>query len=171
MYRAILKRLHTAKEVIKGNKSEAGIVGKFIVYDDAGTEVLELYSMENSGQPTDLSGFDKPIVPRVYNLCWANSSVCVPPKYKKAHKLGLNKALWLHDPNNPKFADRRIMIHIGNNAIDTLGCILLGCDYDKASGQITHSTKAVEAFYDFVEEHGTDNITLQVIGLKDEHNA
>ncbi|WP_205588357.1 hypothetical protein [Helicobacter vulpis] len=54
--------------------------------------------------PTDESGQDRPIIARTYTLHW-----------KKGRK-GRNKALWLHDPN-PKFAHRRIMIHVGNDAM------------------------------------------------------
>ncbi|WP_163532235.1 DUF5675 family protein [Helicobacter suis] len=166
LFKAVLQRLHSTPIVNKGSKSEAGILGEFKVYNVAGDELLSLYSMENFGIPTDEANLDKPIIPRLYNLQWANSSVCVPPLYRKAHKLGLNKAIWLHDPNNPKFAHRRIMIHIGNDAIDTLGCILLGTGYNAQSGKITNSTKAVEQFYNFCDLHGINNIVLEVRGLK-----
>ncbi|WP_163565138.1 DUF5675 family protein [Helicobacter suis] len=166
IFKAVLKRIQSTPIVSKNAKSEAGTLGEFKVYNEQGEEVLSLYSMENHGKPTDVANLDKPIIPRLYTLKWANSSVCVPPLYRKAHKLGLNKAIWLHDPNNPKFADRRIMIHIGNNAIDTLGCILLGLGYNEQTGQITNSTKAVEQFYNFCDTHGIHNITLEVQGLK-----
>ncbi|WP_104686007.1 DUF5675 family protein [Helicobacter suis] len=165
-FRAVLQRLKSTPVVSKNSKSEAGTLGEFKVYDEQGQEVLSLYSMENFGTPTDSANLDKPIIPRLYTLQWANSSVCVPPLYRKAHKLGLNKAIWLHDPNNPRFADRRIMIHVGNNALDTLGCILLGTGYNPQTGQITNSTKAVEQFYNFCDTHGISNIVLEVRGLK-----
>ncbi|WP_286349068.1 DUF5675 family protein [Helicobacter felistomachi] len=39
-------------------------------------------------------------------------------------------------PQQPSFAKRHIMIHIGSDAIDTLGCILLGKSYNDKLGII-----------------------------------
>ncbi|CCF81356.1 hypothetical protein HBZS_118070 [Helicobacter bizzozeronii CCUG 35545] len=92
--------------------------------------------------------------------------MCVPPNYRQKGTSGRNKALWLKDPNNPNFAKRRIMIHIGNDAIDTLGCILLGLGYNKESGKITDSTKATQQFYELCQTHGVENFSLTIIDLE-----
>ncbi|WP_120953359.1 DUF5675 family protein [Helicobacter sp. L8] len=166
-FEVVLQRDHISQKVSKNGKIEAGTLGYLVVYDEGGAEVFSCYTMENAGAPTDESGKDKPIVARAYSLHWADSSVCVPADYKGKGANGRNKALWLHDPNNPAFAKRRIMIHIGNDAIDSLGCILLGKRYDKKHGKILESTKAVQEFYNFCEIHGVENITFTIHDLEE----
>lgn len=171
MYTITLTRDHIGKEVSKNHKNETSIIGHFEVKDEDDNIIFSCYSLENSGAPTDLMGLDRPIIPRSYTLHWAESSVCVPKAYRGITKQKLNKAIWLHDPNNPKFARRRIMIHIGNDAIDTLGCILLGAGYNKDSGKITDSTKAIAQFYSLCESKGIENFRLNIIGLKGGQDA
>ncbi|WP_104638877.1 DUF5675 family protein [Helicobacter bizzozeronii] len=164
-FKVIITREHTSKEVVKNGRAEKGTLGRLALLAD-GEEIFTCYTMENAGTPTDASGQDKPIIARTYTLHWADSSVCVPPIYRGKGSNGRNKALWLKDPANPNFAKRRIMIHIGNDAIDTLGCILLGLGYNKESGKITDSTKAVERFYDLCQTHGVENFSLTIIDLE-----
>ncbi|WP_104751378.1 DUF5675 family protein [Helicobacter salomonis] len=163
---AILQREHTSKEVFKKGKKEAGTLGRLRVCTLEGQEVFSCYTMENAGIPTDESNKDKPIVARTYSLHWADSSVCVPASYKNKGANGRHKAIWLHDPSNPNFAKRRIMIHIGNDAIDSLGCILLGKGYNAQAGSITNSTVAVEEFYNLCAQHGIEHFSLEVRDAK-----
>ncbi|TSA80116.1 DUF5675 family protein [Helicobacter mehlei] len=167
LFEVIITRQHTSKEVAKNGKKEKGTLGRLVVWAGK-TEIFSCYTMENSGKPTDKAGLDRPIIPRQYSLAWADSGVCVPPSYRQKGTNGRNKALWLKTPEVLGFANRRIMIHIGNDAIDTLGCILLGLGYNKESGKITESTKAVERFYNLCETHGVENFSLTIIGLDEE---
>ncbi|GMT39214.1 hypothetical protein NHP20013_13420 [Helicobacter bizzozeronii] len=163
-FEVILTREHTSKEVTKEGKKEQGTLGRLMLLADV-QEIFTCYTMENAGTPTDASGQDKSIIARTYTLHWADSSVCVPPIYRGKGSNGRNKALWLKDPANPNFAKRRIMIHIGNDAIDTLGCILLGTSYNKESGCMLNSTKAVEQFYNLCAEHGIEKFKFTITDL------
>ncbi|MFC3847582.1 DUF5675 family protein [Helicobacter baculiformis] len=54
------------------------------------------------------------------------------------------------------------MIHIGNDAIDSLGCILLGKGYNRDKGVITQSAIATERFYNLCELHGIERFSLVI---------
>ncbi|WP_285759701.1 DUF5675 family protein, partial [Helicobacter heilmannii] len=110
----------------------------------------------------------KPIMPGDYTLHWDCTSVCVPPEWRRKNPYGKHIGLWIKDPNNPDFAKRRIMIHIGNDAIDTLGCILLGKSYNEQMGIIQNSTKAVSEFYDLCETHRVENFSLKIEDKRNE---
>ncbi|BEG56467.1 hypothetical protein NHP21005_01550 [Helicobacter sp. NHP21005] len=138
-----------------------------MVIDEAGKEVFRCHTMENAGEPTHESGKDKPIMPGTYTLHWDCTSVCVPPEWRNKNPWDKPVGIWLKDPNNPNFAKRRIMIHVGNDAIDTLGCILLGKSYNDKLGIIQHSTKAVSEFYDLVETHRAQNFSLTIVDARE----
>ncbi|WP_121022320.1 DUF5675 family protein [Helicobacter vulpis] len=165
-FKAVLQRDHISKKVNKRGQIEAGTLGRLWVCDSQNKELFSCYTMENAGTPTDEGGLDKPIIARTYTLHWADSGVCVPPEYQKKGAKGRNKALWLHDPNNPKFAHRRIMIHVGNDAIDSLGCILLGKGYNKETGCITQSKRAVLEFYQLCDTYGVENFQFIIYDLE-----
>ncbi|BDQ28977.1 hypothetical protein ASB7_08140 [Helicobacter ailurogastricus] len=162
MLRAILTRLTTTKPVTKKGRTEAGTLGQLEVLDTDDKVLFACYTMENAGEPTHESGKDKPIMPGSYTMCWDVTSVCVPEKWRKRSPFG-NVGIWLKDPANPEFEKRRIMIHIGNDAIDTLGCILLGLGYSQEQGIITNSKAAITKFYELCEEHDIENFTLQIV--------
>lgn len=69
--------------------------------------------------------------------------------------------LQLVDPNNKDFTNRKILIHVGNSAHDTLGCILLGMQHD--GEMIYKSNEAVKKFFDLVKEKGVNNFLFKVI--------
>ncbi|WP_104683825.1 DUF5675 family protein [Helicobacter felis] len=161
-FEVILTRTQETPIVSKNGKREGGTLGQLVVVSEGGEEVYSCYTMENAGTPTDESGKDKPIIARNYTLHWTDSSVCVPPEYRNKGAHGRHRAIWLHDPNNAKFANRRIMIHIGNDAIDSLGCILLGKGYNKETGKLTNSTQATLEFYQLCERYGIENFTLSI---------
>ncbi|BCZ17162.1 hypothetical protein NHP190003_04440 [Helicobacter sp. NHP19-003] len=151
MFKVTITRKQTTPAVSKKGKSEQGTLGELVVYDAEGQEVYRCHTMENDGEPTHESGKDKPIMPGTYTLHFDYTSVCVPPQWRNKNPWDKPIGLWLKDPNNPAFAKRRITIHVGNDAIDTLGCILLGKSYNDKLGIIQHSTQAVDEFYDLVE--------------------
>ncbi len=111
-----IKRLLTFQRT-----DEDSMIGLLRVLDDKNKVIFQCFTLENAGQPTDKSGQDKPIVEREYKLEWTNTSVTVPLDYKPT-RIIINFV----DSILPKFRDRRILIHIGNTARHTLGCILLG---------------------------------------------
>lgn len=156
----------TRKEIgtpyTKGTRTERGTFGKLRVYvndelitfkhPQSGKTRDFLYTMENEIEGSE-SGKDLRIPSSDnYSLVWSSTGKgFIPPKYKGKGADGRNKTILVCDKKNPAFAARRILIHIGNSAIDTAGCILLG--WDRNNAIITESTIAVELFYDLMEKH------------------
>lgn len=164
MFMCRLTRMQETKAFSKKGKTERGMLGKLKVYDENNDNkvIFECFTIENQGKPTDDSGKDKPIMPREYTLSWTDTSKSVPSKYKGIEANGRNKCLWIHNPADDSFSKRRILIHIGNSAIDTLGCILLGKGFDKNSETITQSTVAIQEFFELVEKEGVENFILSI---------
>ncbi|WP_104761448.1 DUF5675 family protein [Helicobacter cetorum] len=179
MYLCLLKRLRDLKITMKNEKVERSMLGSFRVFlkscDDenlSDEEILKHYesidplfacfSLENSGEPTDTPNLDKPIVARDYTLIWTDTSCTVPKEYQ--NKLCNNlrhEVLQLLNPKDESFKDRKILMHVGNTAHDTLGCILLGMQADDT--MIYKSTEAIKRFFDLVKEYGAENFKLKII--------
>ncbi|AFI03862.1 DUF5675 family protein [Helicobacter cetorum] len=168
MYEIILTRLHTLKEVKKNDKLESGILGSFEVFkkDDRETPLFSCFSLENSGEPTDTPNLDRPIVARSYTLSWTDTSCTVPKDYQNKHN-NRHACLQLHNPNDKAFSERKILIHVGNSAHDTLGCVLLGKQYDENTGMIYKSADAIKGFFDLVQELGVQNFELIIKDMQD----
>lgn len=153
MYKIEIERKYEIAKVKKQNKDretfsyEPSTLGDLNIYDENGMKVFWCKTLENGGPSTDTPNQDKRIVAREYKLATRPTGVTLP---KDCNKIGI----WLQDPNNPKFADRFIMIHVGNYPQDTEGCILLGEAYNTMLGTISSSTSACSRFYDFVKEKG-----------------
>lgn len=168
----LITRKQIGKPFTKNGKTERGTIGKLRVYIDDKFYVFThpqtkktqdfLYTMENEIEGAE-SGKDLRIpATNSYYLAWsATAKGFIPPKYKGKGENALNKTILVCDKNNPKFASRRILIHIGNSAIDTLGCILLG--WDRNDTIITESTIATELFYDLMSEHNIKDFSLEII--------
>ncbi len=178
MYMILLERIKDLEPVVKNNKEESGMFGTFRVFErshddnasdseifkhyDKKTALISLFSLENSGEPTDTPNLDKPIVARDYKLVWSDTSCTVPKEYQ--NKLCDNKrheVLQLVNPNDESFKKRKILFHVGNSAHDTLGCILLGLQADDK--MIYKSNEAIKRFFDFVKDKGAENFTLKII--------
>ncbi|AFI05227.1 DUF5675 family protein [Helicobacter cetorum] len=176
MYSIFLKREKDLEEVTKDNKKEAGMLGSFRVFEtihdsqSSLNEVLQAYekidplfacfSLENSGTPTSERNKDKPILSGSYKLEWCETSCTMPSEYEKCLN-GRNKGILLSNPNDASFRDRKILIHVGNTAHDTLGCILLGTQHDDK--MIYKSKEAIKRFFDFLSDKGVENFTLYII--------
>lgn len=146
----LIKRLFTFKRA-----DEDSMIGLLRVLNQDNKVLFQCFTLENAGQPTDNSGKDKPIVERDYKLEWSDTSVTVPSDYKPQ---GL---LLTCDDILPKFRDRRILIHVGNTARHTLGCVLLG-NKVHSNGSIEESAVACGKFYDIVKKYGVENFTVRI---------
>lgn len=178
MYLVLLERKYDLRLLVRKDKKERGMLGFFKVFEsthDQGISdkaiikhyekekaLFSCYSLENSGEPTDTPNLDKPIVARDYQLEWSDTSCTVPKEYqnKKCNNLR-HEVLQLIDPNNKDFKNRRILIHVGNSAHDTLGCVLLGMQHDEE--MIYKSNEAVKKFFDLVKDKGVNNFLFKVI--------
>ncbi|MFT2765608.1 DUF5675 family protein [Helicobacter pylori] len=178
MYLALLERKHDLRAFVRKDKKESSMLGSFRVFEtthDQGISdkaiikhyekekaLFSCFSLENSGEPTDTPNLDKPIIARDYELEWSDTSCTVPKEYqnKKCNNLR-HEVLQLVDPNNKDFKNRKILIHVGNSAHDTLGCILLGMQHDEE--MIYKSNEAVKKFFDLVKDKGVNNFLFKVI--------
>lgn len=163
-YKCVLQRLSEHKNIKKPTKAklEDCTLGKFSVYNENGNLVFSCYSLENIGPSTDTPNLDKRIMPRVYNMEWTTTSVCIPKSYKNRDKKTGRGILLTCDEVMPNFRYRRIIIHIGNFPQDTEACILLGLYLSSTKGVINNSTLAVQYFYDLVNKEGIENFSLEV---------
>ena len=131
--------------------------------------IFTCYTLERGGESTDESGTAKRIVSRDYKLEWTDTArngnlAKKYPKFKCAN--GRNKALWLTcDSVLPKFRNRRVLIHIGNYAKDSLGCILLGKFQSVAHANVSNSIECVKEFYEIIEKIGVENCFLRIIEI------
>ena len=142
-------------------ETQKGTLGKFSVVAENGDVLLDCYSMENAGEPTECVE-NKPIMPREYFFKWASSNVNVPKEYRGKGAGGGNKSVWVQDKNNTSFTNRKITIHIGSNATDINSDIIIGIGYDEKTDSLTQSTTAVQKFYQLCERYGIENFTFIV---------
>lgn len=186
-YKIVLQRLSEHKDVKKPKaaKIEDSTLGKFSVYEiqENGTlkEIWSCFTCENIGPSTDTPKQDKRIVPRTYQLEWAqtgkNASLAKNHKdymlenFKKTglyyRKVQTPNGEQTHpyiailltcDKELPSFRNRSILIHVGNYPQDTEGCILLGKNRDTKTGTISASIVACKEFFDLVKKIGIENI-------------
>lgn len=145
-----VRRIKEFDSVAKPNKEkkEAATLGELKIFHEnfMDTPLFRCFTLENGGPSTATPNQDKRILPGEYTLHTRRTGVTLP---QEANKIGI----WLHDPKSPSFANRFIMIHIGNYPQDTEGCLLLGYGENR-NGTIASSSRAVGDFYDFVKENG-----------------
>ena len=149
MYKLVLQRLKEYKNVkdLKG-KVEDSTIGSIKLFD--GDKVLfEGYTCENIGPSTDKSRQDKRIIARTYDLEWTTTT---KNDNKTLGKWQNNAILLTCDKELPNFRNRRILIHTGNSAGDTLGCILIGKSYDDKTGCVLQSVRAIYELFSLLEK-------------------
>lgn len=189
-YKIILQRLSEHKDVKKPNvaKIEDSTLGKLSVNEiqENGTlkEIWSCFTCENIGESTDTPKQDKRIMPRTYQLEWAQTGKNASLKkvtqdyllenfkktglyYRKVQTLNGEQThpyialLLTCDRELPSFRHRSILIHIGNYPQDTEGCILLGKSKNDNTGTIGGSTQAVLEFFNLIKEIGAENCELE----------
>lgn len=146
---------------------ESSTISRVTLYDnDKPKELLfSCFCCENGGESTDTPKQDKRIIARKYKLEWTYSArnASLAKKYPEFYNKDKtrHKAIWLKTPELESFANRRILIHIGNCPQDTEGCLLFGYG-DNKKGQINNSTQCIYDFFKLVEKIGIENITLNI---------
>ncbi|MFK7059656.1 DUF5675 family protein [Flavobacterium oreochromis] len=101
------------------------------------------YMLEEKGPDTTLSGIERRIPIGTYNLVWHYGS-----KFKGVLKVY----------NNQVSQDRAILIHAGNTALQTEGCILPGSIRDKDF--VGDSRKKLKEIINYVKEKGIEGAKL-----------
>lgn len=107
-----------------------GTIGRFRLVSQDRRVLLEGFTLEPAGPDTVERGRDKRIPAGVYQTTWHESG-----KFQRLLPLLFNEKV-------PK--DRCILIHGGNIAKDTQGCILLGNKADEYG--VSDSKRALEEF-------------------------
>lgn len=154
----ILQRLKEFKAVrdLVG-RVEPSTLGQIDLINDEGEIMFRGFTCENGGESSDESGKDKRIIAREYSLEWTKT------QRNSNSKLGefKNVALWLKTKDLPSFANRRILIHIGNFPSDTLGCILVGESMSN-KGYINSSVNAIKRLFYKLKDYDVSKIPLIV---------
>lgn len=154
-YQLELQRLKEFKAVNAKGTTEPSTIGELTLTSEIGEELFKGYTCENGGPSTDTSNQDKRIVAREYDLEFTDTNRNNTDKLGKWKK----KALWLKTKELPSFANRRILIHIGNYPQDTLGCILVG-KREGNNGTVSNSIETIIKLFNTIEKVGVSNVTL-----------
>ena len=164
-YLLTVKRISEHKNIKKPNfsKVEDSTLSTVSLTDEDDKELFKCFCCENIGPSTDTPKQDRRIIAREYYLEWTDSSKNGSlskkyPKWKKSN--GRNVAIWIKTKDLESFANRRILIDVGNYPQDTEGCLLFG--NIKADGFVQDSISAIHNFFEIVEKIGIENITLRV---------
>lgn len=122
-------------EIRRFKEIEDGTLGKLTLVSMKDHKVLfNCWTLEPAGPDTTDWGKDRRIPKGSYQVEWFNS-----PKYKQKLPCLFNKEV-------P--AERRILIHSGNLPDHTLGCILVGMDYNNQG--VWNSKKALKELFKFI---------------------
>lgn len=126
----MLIKIDRFKEIIDGT------LGELTIYSDKGTKLFQCYTLEPEGDDCVECGLDKRIPAGEYKLNWHNSA-----KFKtKLPRL-------YNDLVSPS---RYILIHAGNYANDTEGCVLVGSSWDNKG--VYGSKAALAKVLRFIED-------------------
>lgn len=176
MNKIVITRKSIGAPVSKKGQTQKGTFGELRVFINDKAQTFThpqtkktqdfLYTMENEIEGSEANK-DLRIPADSYFLKWTPTNATVPPKYRDFYKytqdskqVSRHKALLVCHKNNADFEKRRILIHVGNDAIDTLGCPLVG--WGKNDSIITESTIACELLYDVIDKTGIDSFILEI---------
>ena len=173
-YKVKLTRLYEIRAVKHPTKpdllAENSTLGKIEVLDMQNKEkcIWQGFTCENGGPSSDVSGSDKRIVSRDYDMEWCESgkNASLSRKYPKFKRGERNLAIWITcDDIMPSIRKRLIRIHTGNAPQDTQACILIGKSMNKEQGWINNSVEGVKEFFETIEKIGIENCFLRVTDI------
>ncbi|WP_326492519.1 DUF5675 family protein [Sinomicrobium oceani] len=120
-------------------ETEISTIGEFMI---DGTDI-EGYILEEKGPSTTVSGLEQRVPVGTYNLIWHNGT-----RFKNVLKLY----------NDEVPVSRAILIHAGNSASDTEGCLLPGSS--KSTDWVSGSKFKLKEINDHVKEVGIEDAKI-----------
>lgn len=123
-------------------QTNVSTIGEFYI---VGTSI-EGYMLEEKGPSTTTSGLERRVPEGIYNLVW---------HYGRRFK----GVLKIYNDSVPQ--SRAILIHSGNTAKDTEGCILPGVT--KGKDRVNSSKKKLKEILNYVKENDINKIKLVII--------
>ncbi len=106
---------------------------------------IDGYILEEKGPSTTVSGIEQRVPVGTYNLIWHNGT-----KFKDVLKLY----------NDDVPVGRAILIHAGNSALDTEGCLLPGTS--KSTDWVSGSKAKLKEINDYVKEVGIEDAKIVI---------
>ncbi|MRX69485.1 Chitinase class I [Flavobacterium resistens] len=125
--------------LIRKWETKKSTIGEFTI---DGSEIKG-FILEEKGPDTTISGIEQRIPIGTYNLAWHNGT-----KIKKGLKVY----------NSDVSKDRAILIHSGNTADDTEGCLLPGST--RSVDFVGNSKNKLKEIFEYIEEKGIDNAKI-----------
>lgn len=122
-------------------QTNVSTIGEFTIDD---TEISG-FMLEEKGPDTTTSGLEQRVPVGTYNLEWHSGA-----KFSKALKLF----------NSQVAKSRAILIHAGNSAADTEGCLLPGSS--RSVDWVSSSRVKLNEIFDVVEERGIEGATIVI---------
>ncbi|SEO84896.1 Predicted chitinase [Flavobacterium sp. CF108] len=120
-------------------ETKKSTIGEFTIDDSD----IKGYILEEKGPDTTVSGIEQRVPVGTYNLKWHNGT----------KKKGVLKLY-----NSDVSEDRAILIHSGNTATDTEGCLLAGST--KSTDFVGDSKAKVKEINDYVKEKGVEGAKI-----------
>lgn len=165
-------------KIVRDVQDKTATLSTCTLTDNSSGEILfKGYGCEPKGPATSLSGKNQRIPTGVYRITWTDSArngsftrkystkwnsrrfFTKYPQYAySVDPSNRNVTLWVINGTN--FDHRRILIHVGNSAKDTLGCYLLGNSRNTSKMTVSNSVSTMDEFYSLVLELGVENIEV-----------
>lgn len=143
-------------EIKRIKLGKTSCLGEMSIFEN-GTYIMKLLTLEEEIE-SDERGKDHRIPEGEYRCKWHFGSRFT----KRLSDICGFEAPPLHLYNERVPADRYILIHQGNTAKDTEGCILLGLDYGSDGESVVKSREACKIFYQMLNRRNCNDIIVRI---------
>ncbi|ELI5363314.1 hypothetical protein Q3U63_001793 [Campylobacter coli] len=145
-------------KIIRIYTGKTCVIGKFKVLDDEEKILFECFALEKDKEGLERNK-DLRIPEGNYNLK-RHSPSRFENTLRSITKKDDDTMINVYNDDVP--SSRAILIHWGNTAKDTQGCILLGLTKDNNNESIGQSRQACKEFYDLMHGKNLEDIKLEI---------